>query len=40
VIDQAVWFDVIETDFYDNGRIPNPDWGRFLMRSRWEPSVR
>jgi lipopolysaccharide transport system ATP-binding protein len=36
VIDQAVWVDVLENDFYGNGRIPNPDWGRFLVRSSWE----
>jgi lipopolysaccharide transport system ATP-binding protein len=36
VIDQAVWFDVLENDFYGNGRIPNPEWGRFLVRSSWE----
>lgn len=36
VIDQAIWFDVIPSDFYGNGRLPNPDWGQFLMRSRWE----
>jgi lipopolysaccharide transport system ATP-binding protein len=36
VIDQAMWFDVLENDFYGNGRIPNPDWGRFLVRSSWE----
>jgi lipopolysaccharide transport system ATP-binding protein len=35
VIDQALWFDVAETDFYGNGRLPNPDWGRFLVRSQW-----
>ncbi len=35
VIDQAVWFDVTAADFYGNGRLPNPDWGRFLVRSRW-----
>jgi lipopolysaccharide transport system ATP-binding protein len=37
VIDQAVWFDVLESDFYGNGRIPNSDWGRVLVRSCWEP---
>jgi lipopolysaccharide transport system ATP-binding protein len=36
VIDQAVWFEVTATDFYGNGRLPNLDWGRFLVRSRWE----
>jgi lipopolysaccharide transport system ATP-binding protein len=35
VIDQALWFDVTVTDYYGNGRLPNLDWGRFLMRSRW-----
>jgi lipopolysaccharide transport system ATP-binding protein len=35
VVDQALWFDVVPADFYGNGRLPNPDWGRFLMRSRW-----
>jgi len=33
VIDQALWLDVIATDYYGNGRLPNPDWGRFLVRS-------
>jgi lipopolysaccharide transport system ATP-binding protein len=36
VIDQAVWFDVSAADFYGNGRLPNPDWGRFLVRSSWK----
>jgi len=36
MIDQALWFDVEPTDFYQNGRMPNPEWGRFLVRSRWE----
>jgi lipopolysaccharide transport system ATP-binding protein len=35
VVDQALWFDVVASDFYGNGRHPNPDWGRFLVRSRW-----
>jgi lipopolysaccharide transport system ATP-binding protein len=35
MIDQALWFDVTATDFYGNGRLPNPDWGRFLVRSQW-----
>ena len=39
VIDQALWFDVTATDFYGNGRLPNADWGRFLVRSRWESEV-
>jgi lipopolysaccharide transport system ATP-binding protein len=36
MIDQAAWFDVIETDFYGNGRLPDPTWGRFLVHSDWE----
>jgi lipopolysaccharide transport system ATP-binding protein len=36
VIDQAASFDVMAADFYDNGKLPNPDWGRFLVRSEWE----
>jgi lipopolysaccharide transport system ATP-binding protein len=36
VIDQAAWFDVIEADFYGNGRLPEAHRGRFLTRSRWE----
>jgi lipopolysaccharide transport system ATP-binding protein len=36
VIDQAVWFDVLAADFYGNGRLPRPEWGRFLVHSRWE----
>jgi lipopolysaccharide transport system ATP-binding protein len=36
MIDQAVWFDVSASNFYGNGRVPNPDWGQFLVRSRWE----
>jgi len=39
VVDQAVWFDVVPADFYGNGRLPNPDWGRFLLRSRWHASA-
>jgi lipopolysaccharide transport system ATP-binding protein len=35
MIDQALWFEVVPTDFYGNGRLPNPDWGRCLIRSRW-----
>jgi lipopolysaccharide transport system ATP-binding protein len=38
VIDQALWFDVIPTDYYGNGRVPNPEWGRYLVRSRWTAS--
>ncbi len=37
MIDQAVWLEVTATDFYGNGKLPNPDWGRFLVRSQWEP---
>lgn len=36
MIDQALWFDVAATDFYGNGKLPNPDWGRFLVRSAWD----
>jgi lipopolysaccharide transport system ATP-binding protein len=39
VIDQALWFDITATDFYGNGRLPNADWGRFLVRSRWQSEV-
>jgi lipopolysaccharide transport system ATP-binding protein len=39
VIDQAVWFDVIASDFYGNGVVPHADWGHFLVRSRWETST-
>jgi lipopolysaccharide transport system ATP-binding protein len=35
-IDQALSFEVIPTDFYGNGRLPSPNWGRCLIRSRWE----
>jgi hypothetical protein len=35
VIDQALWFEVTASDFYGNGKLPNPDWGRALVRSRW-----
>jgi lipopolysaccharide transport system ATP-binding protein len=35
-IDQAAWFDVIESDFYGNGRLPEAQRGCFLMRSQWE----
>jgi lipopolysaccharide transport system ATP-binding protein len=36
MIDQAVWLDVAPANFYGNGRMPSPDWGRFLVRSRWD----
>jgi lipopolysaccharide transport system ATP-binding protein len=35
-IDQAVWFDVVDADYYGNGRLPNANWGRFLLQSHWE----
>jgi lipopolysaccharide transport system ATP-binding protein len=35
VIDQATWLDVTAADFYGNGKLPNPDWGRFLVQSQW-----
>jgi lipopolysaccharide transport system ATP-binding protein len=38
MIDQALWFDVLATDFYGNGKLPNPEFGRVLVRSQWEAS--
>jgi hypothetical protein len=35
VIDQALQLDVVESDFYGNGKMPNAAWGPFLVRSRW-----
>lgn len=35
VVDQALWFEVAPSDYYGNGKLPNPDWGRCLVRSRW-----
>jgi lipopolysaccharide transport system ATP-binding protein len=35
VVDQALNFEVVPTDFYRNGKLPNPDWGRCLTRSHW-----
>jgi lipopolysaccharide transport system ATP-binding protein len=35
-IDQAAWFDVLESDYYGNGRLPEARRGPFLMRSQWE----
>jgi lipopolysaccharide transport system ATP-binding protein len=35
MIDQAVWFEVVASDFFGNGKLPNPEWGRVLVRSRW-----
>lgn len=40
VIDQALWFEVIASDFYGNGKLPNPDWGRCLVRSSWDTTER
>ena len=34
-VDQAAWIDVVERDFYGNGRVPHPAAGRFLVRSGW-----
>jgi len=39
VIDQAAWFDVIDGDFYGNGRFPHPGRGTFLMQSTWSQSA-
>jgi lipopolysaccharide transport system ATP-binding protein len=36
VIDQAASIEVTAADYYGNGRLPNPDWGRVLIRSQWE----
>jgi lipopolysaccharide transport system ATP-binding protein len=35
MIDQALWFEVVAADYYGNGKLPNPEWGRVLIRSRW-----
>jgi lipopolysaccharide transport system ATP-binding protein len=35
-IDQAIWFDVVPSDYYGNGWVPRPTRGTFLVRSRWE----
>jgi lipopolysaccharide transport system ATP-binding protein len=40
VVDQALWFDVVASDFYGNGKLPNADWGRVLVRSRWSAGSR
>jgi lipopolysaccharide transport system ATP-binding protein len=37
-IDQAMWIDVQPSDYYKNGRTPNPEWGDFLVRSNWSSS--
>ncbi len=34
-IQQAAMFDVVEDDYYGNGRLPNSARGRFLVRSHW-----
>jgi lipopolysaccharide transport system ATP-binding protein len=34
-LDQVTWFDVVASDFYRNGKLPDAEWGRFLVRSRW-----
>ena len=39
MVDQALWFDVTATDYYGNGKLPHPDWGRFLARSRWRAAA-
>jgi hypothetical protein len=36
VFDQVLWFEVTASDFYGNGKLSNPAWGRALIRSRWE----
>ncbi|MCI0641896.1 MAG: Wzt carbohydrate-binding domain-containing protein, partial [Gemmataceae bacterium] len=35
VIENAACFEVIEGDYYGNGRLPNAAWGQFLVRSEW-----
>jgi lipopolysaccharide transport system ATP-binding protein len=35
-IDQAMWVEVTAANYYANGQLPNPEWGRFLVRSRWD----
>jgi lipopolysaccharide transport system ATP-binding protein len=37
-IEQAIQFDVIESDFYGNGKVPSAAWGPFLVRSKWTDS--
>jgi hypothetical protein len=37
MIDQATGFEVLPADVYGNGRLPSADWGRFIVRSSWEP---
>jgi lipopolysaccharide transport system ATP-binding protein len=34
-VEQALWFEVVEADFYGNGHLPHPSEGRFLVRSVW-----
>jgi hypothetical protein len=35
VIDQAMWINVAEQDYFGNGRLPHPSEGRVLVRSDW-----
>jgi hypothetical protein len=35
-LENAVSFDVEPVDFFGNGRVPDPGFGRVLVRSRWE----
>ncbi len=35
-LEKAVSFDVEPVDFFGNGRVPDPGYGRVLVRSRWE----
>jgi lipopolysaccharide transport system ATP-binding protein len=34
-LENAVSFEVASVDFYGNGRVPEPSFGRVLVRSRW-----
>ncbi len=36
VLEQVIAFEVIAADYYGGGKLPHPNRGRFLMRSRWE----
>jgi lipopolysaccharide transport system ATP-binding protein len=35
MIDQALWFEVLPSNYYGNGKLPNSEWGRVLVRSQW-----
>ena len=35
-LENAITFDVDPVDFFGNGRIPDPSYGRVLVRSRWD----